>query len=59
MDKTKFNLSRYDHQLVAGILTILVEDFGYSPHEVFELLEDVKNQMWHALNELKNEKARK
>ncbi|MED5050615.1 hypothetical protein P9850_01860 [Anoxybacillus rupiensis] len=59
MDKTKFNLSRYEHQLVAGILTMLVEDLDYTPREVFELLEDAKNQMWYALNELKNEKARK
>jgi len=59
MNKTKFNLSRYDHQLVACVLTMLVEDFGYTTREVFELLEDAKHQMWYALNELKNEKARK
>jgi hypothetical protein len=58
MSKTKFNLSRYEHQLVASLFTALVDDFDYTPREVFELLDDAKNQMWHALSEIANQKKK-
>ncbi|SFA51010.1 hypothetical protein SAMN05192569_102838 [Parageobacillus thermantarcticus] len=56
MNKTKLDLNRFEHQLLAGIITAFVDDFGYTPREVFELLNDTKQQMWHALSEIANQK---
>jgi|HigsolmetaAR206D_1030411.scaffolds.fasta_scaffold05370_2 UDP-N-acetylmuramate-alanine ligase len=55
-EKTKFNIKRFEHQLLASAMTVLVDDFGYTPREVFELMDDAKRQLWGALAELANER---
>ncbi len=40
-------------KLILGALAGMVEDDGLTPHEAFELLDEIKNQTWHALMELK------
>lgn len=57
--KTKFNIKRFEHQLLASAMTVLVDDFGYTPTEVFELMDDAKRQLWGALVKLANEKGDK
>jgi hypothetical protein len=33
----------------------MVEDDGLTPHEAFQLLEEIKRQTWHALSEVYQE----
>lgn len=40
--------------VISGLAT-MVEDEGYSPHEAFRMLEDVKRNTFHALLEIKRE----
>ncbi|WP_156133512.1 hypothetical protein [Geobacillus kaustophilus] len=54
--KNKFDITRFEHQLIASMMTVLVDDFGYTPREVFELMDDAKRQLWGALAELANER---
>lgn len=42
-------------QLITTGLLELVEKEGYSPQEAFRLLEDVKQNTFHALSEIKRE----
>lgn len=42
-------------QLITTGLLELVEKEGYSPHEAFSLLEDVKRNTFHALSEIARE----
>lgn len=44
--KNKFDITRFEHQLIASTMTVLVDDFGYTPREVFELMDDAKRQLW-------------
>ncbi|KQB91908.1 MULTISPECIES: hypothetical protein [Geobacillus] len=55
-EKNKFDITRFEHQLIASTMTVLVDDFGYTPREVFELMDDAKRQLWGALAELANER---
>lgn len=58
MDKTILDLNNPHHKLLVGTLAMFVDDFGYSPRELFQLMEDVKRNTWHAFQEIANEKAR-
>jgi hypothetical protein len=55
MSKTKLNLERPEHQLLVGTLSMLVDDFKYTPRELFELIEDSKNKLWFTFQEMANE----
>jgi hypothetical protein len=46
MSKTKLDLERLEHQLLVGTLSMLIDDFGYSPRELFILLDDCKRRLW-------------
>lgn len=54
---TRFNRGNIAHQLLVGTLSVLVDDFGYTPRELFELIEDIKHQTWFALQEMSQEKG--
>lgn len=58
MDKTKLNEHDPQHRLLMGILTTFVERFGYSSRELFQLLEDAKNELYFPLKEIHSEKEK-
>lgn len=59
MDKTKININNFNQQLIIAGMTNLVDDEGYTPREVFQLLDDIQNNMWHALQEIYMENTKK
>jgi hypothetical protein len=52
----KVDINNKQHQILIGVLTMFVDDFGYTTRELFELLDDSKNQLWHSLVEIEKEK---
>lgn len=48
----QLELNNLNHQLIVAALTSMVDDEGLSPHEVFEVLEDIKRKTFHALLEI-------
>lgn len=52
--KNKMN-SSFGTQLIVTGLARLVEEEGYTPHEAFKLLDEVKRNTFHALSEIKSE----
>lgn len=46
----------FNLQLIVAGMTGLVDE-GYTPHEVFELMETTKKNTYHALAELKRSEA--
>lgn len=57
MDKTTLNLSNPHHRMLVGTLAMFVDDFGYSPRELYGLIENSKKQLWFTFQEMANEKA--
>ena len=55
-DKTKFRAGNVHHQMLAGMFTMFVDDFGYTPRELFALVESTKNETWFALQDIAKEK---
>jgi glucan phosphorylase len=53
--KSAFNLNSLHQQLIIAGLAGLVEDEGLSPHEAFEVLEEIKRNTFHALAEIGRE----
>lgn len=54
---TRFDSNNIGHQILVGTLAALVDDFGYTPRELFELIEDVKKQTYFTLLEMSKEKG--
>jgi len=52
MSQLRFDQTKFSHQLVVTGLLNMVEDDGLTPHEAFEVLEDIKRQTWHGLAEI-------
>lgn len=52
----KLDLTKRSHQIIVGTMASMVEDEGLTPREVFEVLEDIKNQTWPALSEIYHER---
>jgi len=50
--KKELDLKNFHQQLIITGMIGLVEDEGYTPHEVFELLEEMKKQTFHALSDI-------
>ena len=48
----KMDMKKISHQFVVSGLVAMVEDDGLTPHQAFEVLEDIKRQTWHALAEI-------
>lgn len=59
MPKTKLDLNNPLHQIIVGTLVSLVENQKYTAREVFELMEDVKNQTFFSLLEIQKEEDKK
>ena len=52
---TKFDQNNIGHQILVGSMAALVDDFGYTPRELFELIEDAKKQTYFTLLEMSKE----
>lgn len=59
MPKTELDLNNPLHQIIVGTLVSLVENQKYTAREVFELMEDVKNQTFFSLLEIQKEEDKK
>ena len=56
MTKHRLDLNKRSHQLVVVGLTAMVEDDGLTMHEAFDVLEDIKRQVFPALMEISRER---
>lgn len=52
----KLDIKNLNHGFVITGLLQMVEDDGLTPHEAFEVLEDIKRNTYHALMEAYQEK---
>ncbi|EJW14826.1 hypothetical protein M5X02_23940 [Paenibacillus alvei] len=52
----QLDMNNVNHQLIMAALTGMVDE-GLSPHEVFEVLEDIKRKTFHALLEISQGRA--
>lgn len=57
MDKTRFNINNPHHQILVGTFSMFIDDFGYSPRELYELIESSKKELWFTFQEMANERA--
>jgi hypothetical protein len=57
MAKREFDLKNINVGFVITGLIGMVEDEGMTPHEAFEMLEEIKRNTWHALAEIKSGRA--
>jgi hypothetical protein len=55
---SKLDLNNINQQLIVVGMAGLVEDEGLTPHEVFQLLEEIKQNTIHALIEMHREAKR-
>lgn len=55
MDKTKLNENDPAHRLLIATLATLVDDFGYTAREVYQLVEHSKKRLFFTLQELERE----
>ena len=53
--KTKFDVDNIHQQFIISGLVGLVEDQGLTPHEAFQVLEEIKRNVWSALAEIRSE----
>jgi hypothetical protein len=56
--KSKLDIKNPQHQILVGTLSMFIDDFGYSPRELYELIEDSKNKLWFTFQEMANEKKK-
>ena len=59
MKETKLNQHNPHHQILIACLADFVTDYGYTTRELYQLLDNAKNQLWSALSDLENEKSDK
>ena len=52
----RFDPNNRAHAFVITGMLEMVENDGLTPHEVFEVMEDIKRQTWHALAEIRAER---
>lgn len=55
--KPEFDLNNINVGFVITGLVGMVEDDGLTPREAFQLLDEIKNQTWSALTDIKNGKG--
>lgn len=51
----RMDLTRLADQMIVSGLSWLVEKDGLSPIEAFDVLEDIKRNTFHSLNQIKRE----
>ena len=56
MSKKLFNQESFNQQLIIAGCAGLVSKEGLTTREVFELLDEMKGQLWTALNQMEEEK---
>jgi len=56
MSKQRMDRNKLSHQMVIAGLCGMVEDDGLTMHEAFEVLEDIKRQIFPALMEMQRER---
>jgi len=54
MSKVKFNQSDMNQQLIIAALANMIDE-GFSARETFEVLEEIKKNVWSGLKELEME----
>ncbi|PZX07929.1 hypothetical protein C7437_1011051 [Psychrobacillus insolitus] len=59
MSKTKLDLNDKHHQLLIATLSAFINDFGYSPREMYELLENTRRQTFNTFMEMHREAENK
>jgi len=57
MSKSKFDIHNPHHQMLVATLSMFIDDFGYSPRELYELIESSKKELWFTFQEMANERA--
>jgi hypothetical protein len=55
VNKQRMDINKKSHQFVIVGLTAMVQEDGLTPHEAFDVLEDIKRQTWHALADIRDE----
>ncbi|WP_339245236.1 hypothetical protein [Paenibacillus sp. FSL F4-0243] len=53
-EKPKLDLNNLDHQLIVAAMANMAEK-GMTPHQIFELIEDIKRNTFHSLAEISRE----
>lgn len=56
--ETKLNTQNPHHQLLVSLFATFVEDYGYHPRELYELIDNTKSQTYFALLEIHGEVKR-
>jgi hypothetical protein len=52
-EKKRLDMNNLFHAHIVGCLANMVVEDGLTPHEVFEVLDDIKQKTFHTLSELK------
>jgi hypothetical protein len=53
-EKPNLDLNNLDHQLIVAAMANMAEK-GMTPHQIFELIEDIKRNTFHSLAEIYRE----
>lgn len=52
MVETKLNQNNPQHRLLIALMASFVDDFGYHPRELFELMDHSKKELYFGLQEI-------
>lgn len=55
VDKTRLDQHNPHHQKLIYIMAQFVEDYGYTPHELFQLMNHSQGMMFGALSQIHSE----
>lgn len=58
-EKKKFDPTIVSHQFLLAGMIGMIDDTDVTPHQVFEIMEDAKRQLWSAMQEAYHEKQEK
>ena len=58
-EKKKFDANIFSHQLLLAGMIGMIDDTHVTPHQVLEIMEDAKRQLWSAMQETYREKQQK
>lgn len=54
-ERKRMDINKISNKLIIAGLAGMVEDEGLTPHEAFEVLEDIKQKVFHALGDIRGE----
>lgn len=57
-ERKRMDITNLNTKLVIAGMTGLIDD-GLTPHEVFEVLDDIKRNVWHGLIEIHSENKKR